>query len=189
LPLADATAELIYSNLMLQWCDRPEQLFAECARVLRPGGLLLFSSFGPESLAELRAAWMQADGHLHVSEFPDMPELASALTHAGFVEPVLDLDAVRRDYPDALSLMRELKQLGAHNAARERSRGLTGRARLAAMTQAYEQRRTPAGLPATFQLLYGAAFKGTSGPGSRDAETGTQGEFVVPLARVRRRSP
>jgi malonyl-CoA O-methyltransferase len=88
--------------------------------------------------------------------------------------------------------MRELKQLGAHNAASERSRGLTGRARLAAMTQAYERRRTPRGLPATFQLLYGAAFNGggdSAGGGSSKARgTGPQGEVVVPLERLRRRS-
>lgn len=188
LPLADGCADLIYSNLMLQWCDQPERLFAECARVLRVGGLLVFSSFGPESLAELRAAWAEADAEVHVSEFADMADLAGAMTRAGFVEPVLDLECVRRDYPDVLSLMRELKRLGAHNAASGRIRGLTGRTRLAAVTHAYERRRTSGGLPATFQLLFGAAFKG-----ARRAEVGggasaaaAPGEFVVPLERLRR---
>jgi malonyl-CoA O-methyltransferase len=189
LPLADGCADLIYSNLMLQWCDRPERLFAECARVLRAGGLLVFSSFGPESLAELRAAWAEADAGVHVSEFIDMPDVARAMMHAGFVEPVLDLECVRRHYPDALALMRELKRLGAHNAASGRIRGLTGRTRLAAMTQAYERCRTPEGLPASFQLLYGAAFKGARGAGDHDAPSAAAapGEFVVPLERLRRR--
>jgi len=189
LPLADACADLVYSNLMLQWSDQPERLFAECARVLRPGGLLVFASFGPESLAELREAWAQADATVHVSEFADMPELAGALMRSGFVEPVLDLERVHRDYPDALALMRELKQLGAHNAASERARGLTGRARLAAMTAAYERRRTPAGLPATFQLLYGVAFKGARSAPAEPAPPadGAAGEYVVPLERLRRR--
>lgn len=188
LPLADGCADLIYSNLMLQWCDRPERLFAECARVLRSGGLLVFSSFGPESLAELRAAWAEADARVHVSEFADMPDLASAMMQAGFVEPVLDLECVRRDYPDALALMRELKRLGAHNAASGRIRGLTGRTRLAAMTAAYERRRTSGGLPATFQLLYGAAFKDTRRAGAdRGPPAGAAAdEFVVPLERLRR---
>jgi malonyl-CoA O-methyltransferase len=188
LPLADGCADLIFSNLMLQWCDRPERLFAECARVLRTGGLLVFSSFGPESLVELREAWAEADARVHVSEFADMPDLAGAMMQAGFVEPVLDLEYVRRDYPDALALMRELKRLGAHNAASERVRGLTGRTRLAAMTQAYERRRTSSGLPATFQLLYGAAFKGACDTGAdRGPPAGAAaGEFVVPLERLRR---
>lgn len=188
LPLGDGSLDLIYCNLMLQWSDRPEQLFGECSRVLRAGGLLVFSSFGPQSLEELRGAWAEVDNGVHVSDFPDMPELAAALMHAGFVEPVLDLESVRRDYPDVLALMRELKQLGAHNAASARSRGLTGRARLAAMTQAYERRRTGGGLPATFQLLYGAAFKGTRGAaGERPPPAGASpGEFVVPLPRLRR---
>jgi malonyl-CoA O-methyltransferase len=189
LPLIDASVDLVYSNLMLQWCDRPEQVLAECSRVLRPGGLLVFSSFGPQSLQELRAAWAEADASVHVSEFPDMPEVAGALMHAGFVEPVLDLECVRRDYADALALMRELKQLGAHNAASERRRGLTGRARLAAMTAAYERRRTGGALPVTFELLYGAAFKGTRGaPEQHGASAGAAaGEFVVPVDRLRRR--
>jgi malonyl-CoA O-methyltransferase len=186
LPLADAGVDLIYSNLLLQWCDRPERIFAECARVLRDGGLLVFSSFGPDSLAELREAWAEADAGVHVSEFAAMPDLAGALTQAGFVEPVLDVECVRRDYPHALALMRELKQLGAHNAASERVRGLTGRARLAAMTQAYERRRTGGALPATFQLLYGAAFKSKRGAGPDQGPGATPGEFVVSLERLRR---
>lgn len=192
LPLAGGCADLVYSNLMLQWCDRPERVFAELARVLRPGGLLVFSSFGPESLAELRAAWSHADASAHVSEFPDMPELAEAMMRAGFVEPVLDVEPLRRNYPDAMALMRELKQLGAHNAASARPRGLTGRARLQAMTQSYERLRTPAGLPATFQLLYGAAFSGARGQGREAtpaAEAAAPGEFAVPLAQIRRRTP
>jgi len=196
LPLADACVDLIYSNLMLQWCDRPDQLFAECARVLRPGGLLVFSSFGPQSLAELRDAWEEADrsasvpagNQAHVSEFVDMAELASALMQSGFVEPVLDADSLLRHYPDALSLMRELKQLGAQNAASTRARGLTGRARLAALTAAYERRRQARGLPVTFQLIYGAAFKGMHAPehGHERVATLAAAEVTVPLARLRR---
>jgi malonyl-CoA O-methyltransferase len=188
LPLPDHSVDLIYSNLMVQWCDRPELLFTELSRVLIPGGLLLFSSFGPESLAELREAWTHADAATHVSEFPDMPALADALLHGGFVEPVLDVEPLRHHYPDALALMRELKRLGAHNAASERQRGLTGRARLRIMQGAYEQRRTAAGLPATFELLYAVAFNGTREPRGNAADHAA-GEFVVPLENLKRRRP
>ncbi len=187
LPLADASVGLIYSNLMIQWCDRPARLFAEAARVLTPGGLMVFSSLGPESLAELLEAWTHADAGTHVSEFPDMAGLGAALMQAGFVEPVLDVEPLQQHYPDALALMRELKRLGAHNATSERARGLTGRTRWRAMTAAYERHRTPGGLPASWQLLYAAAFNGPRDRerhGAREAS----GEFVVPLDSLRSRS-
>ncbi|MGH8207033.1 MAG: malonyl-ACP O-methyltransferase BioC [Steroidobacteraceae bacterium] len=188
LPLADQSVDLIYSSLMLQWSDRPDRLFVELARVLRPDGLLAFVSFGPDSLQELRDAWGEADRDMHVSEFPDMPQLGAALVHAGFVEPVMDVERHRRDYPDADALMRELKRIGAHNAAAARPRGLTGRARMGAMRSAYERLRTAGGLPATFQLLFGVAFRG------RAAVAGTHpglpdGEYAVPVAQLRRRDP
>jgi malonyl-CoA O-methyltransferase len=194
LPLADRSVDLIYSSLMLQWSDRPDRLFVELARVLRPGGLLAFASFGPDSLCELRDAWRQADRGVHVSEFPDMPQLGAALMHAGFIEPVLDAEQHRRDYPDVEALMRELKRIGAHNAAAARARGLTGRARMRSMREAYERSRTASGLPATFQLLFGVAFRGSgdSGRGSGHddgAAAGTlpRGEYAVPVSQLRRK--
>ncbi len=202
LPLADHGIELAYSNLMLQWCDRPERLFAELARVLAPGGLLLFSSLGPQALAELRAAWAAADSAVHVSEFPDMPQLGAALAAAGFVEPVLDVEPVRHHYADVRALAAELRALGAHNAASQRARGLTGRTRWRAMSEAYEQLRTARGLPATFELLFGAAFNGNGGmrstgagaargagpaQGAGPAHDGPPREVAVPIDSLRKR--
>ena len=106
LPFEDESFDLVFSNLMLQWLDPPDAALAEARRVLRPGGLLLLSSFGPETLQELRAAWQQADDGVHVNEFVDMHDLGSALQRAGFAEPVLDTDRYVRHYPDARALMR-----------------------------------------------------------------------------------
>jgi malonyl-CoA O-methyltransferase len=158
LPLASRSADLVYSNLMLQWCDQPQLVFRELARVLKPGGVLVFSSFGPDTLRELRLAWESVDHDLHVSQFPDMPQLGDAMMHAGLAEPVMDVEPHRLVYPDAYALMRELKRIGARNAASQRSRGLTGRDRLQRMIASYEQQRTAAGLPATFEVIFGAAF-------------------------------
>lgn len=182
LPLASLSVDLVYSNLMLQWCDDPARVFTEVRRVLRPGGLLLFSTFGADTLHELRDAWAQADEAApHVSAFADMPLLASALQHAGLCEPVMDRDLRQQPHHDVESLMRNLRTIGAGNAAADRRRTLTGRQRLAHMRASYERWRTPAGLPATWEVIYGAAFA----PAESSA---LQGEVQVPVAAIGRRS-
>jgi len=158
LPFDDASFDLVFSNLMLQWLQPPDAALREMRRVLKPGGLLLASSFGPETLQELRAAWRAADAGVHVNEFVDMHDLGSALHRAGFAEPVLDVDRHQHHYPDALALMRELQALGARNLNPQRARGLTGRRSLASMNAAYESLRRPAGLPATWQVVHAVAW-------------------------------
>ena len=185
LPLATRSLDLVYSNLMLQWCDRPELVFRELARVLKPGALLVFSSFGPDTLKELRVAWESVDHGIHVSQFPDMPQLGDALMHAGLIEPVMDVEPHRLLYPDVYALMRELQRIGARNAASQRSRGLTGRDRLQRMIAAYEQRRTAAGLPATFEVIFGAAF-GPAVEASGRGDAASPGGYAVPLAALGR---
>jgi malonyl-CoA O-methyltransferase len=181
LPLAARSADLIYCNLMLQWCDRLPDALTELARVLRPGGLLLFSSFASGTLEELRSAWAGIDARPHVHEFPNLTEVAEALMRAGFVDPVIDVERQKRHYPTVPALMRELKQIGAQNAARDRARGLGGRARFAAVCRTYEQLREPAGIPATWELLYGAAFAG-----DHANERRRSAEYTVPIASVGR---
>ena len=158
LPLRDASVDLVFSSLVLQWCGMLDDAFAEIARVLKPGGLLLFSSFGPDTLRELREAWATVDDAVHVNAFVDMHDLGSALQRAGFSEPVLDVDRHVRHYDDTMALMRELKAIGAHNVNTGRSRALTGRGALARMNRAYEALRRPLGLPATYEVVYGAAW-------------------------------
>jgi malonyl-CoA O-methyltransferase len=158
LPLADASVDLLYSNLMLQWCDDLDALFAEFRRVLKPRGLLTFSTFGPDTLKELRTAWASVDGHTHVHRFIDMHDIGDALVRAGLSEPVLDVEPFTLTYDDVLALMRDLKAIGAHNAAAGRAPGLTGRGRLSAMSAAYERYRNAGRLPATYEVVYGQAW-------------------------------
>jgi malonyl-CoA O-methyltransferase len=158
LPFADASFDLVYSNLMLQWVEPLDMALAQIARVLKPGGLLLASSFGPETLQELRSAWAQVSGAVHVNQFVDMHDFGSALQRAGLAEPVLDVDRHVVHYATVMDLMRELKHIGAHNADAARTRGLTGRRALQGMTQAYEQLRGPQGVPATWQVVYAVAW-------------------------------
>lgn len=185
LPFRDGAFDLVFSSLMLQWCDDLDAVFAELARVLKPGGLLLFSTFGPGTLAELRDAWAASDGQPnHVNHFFDAPTLGSALMHSGLSEPVLDVDRIVMHYPDAMTLMRELKAIGAHNVTHGRSRGLTGRQRLAAMLAAYEALRLDGKLPATYEVIHAVSW----GAHRRTPENaGFAGETVISPSAIRRR--
>jgi malonyl-CoA O-methyltransferase len=158
LPFADRSFDLIYSNAALQWSNDLEHSFGEFLRVLRPGGLLMFSTFGPDTLKELRAAWSAVDNNSHVSRFPDMHDVGDALVRSRFAEPVMDVDRMTLTYREVEGLMRDLKILGAHNVTTDRQRGLTGKGRMAAMRVAYEQFRIDGLLPASYEVVYGHAW-------------------------------
>jgi malonyl-CoA O-methyltransferase len=175
LPFEDRSFDLVFSNLMLQWLMPPDAALAEIRRVLRPGGLLLASSFGPDTLHELRAAWSAADAGVHVNDFIDMHDFGAALQRAGFAEPVLDVDRHLHHYADARALMRELKTIGAHNLDARRARGLTGRQAYARMLASYESLRQPRGLPATWQVVFAVAWAPVAQPGGHAAGFGSVG--------------
>ncbi|MEK6550362.1 MAG: malonyl-ACP O-methyltransferase BioC [Pseudomonadota bacterium] len=182
LPFADASVDLVISSLALQWC-RPDSVFAECRRVLRPGGLLLFSTFGPDTLQELRQAWSQVDDSAHVHGFADMHDLGDLLVHAGFAEPVLDVERLTLTYPSVRAALLDLKRIGAHNAMSGRRRGLTGKHRFAAFTANYEAMRREGRLPATYEVVYGQAWVPEQ-PSSRPRADGGVG---IPLSAIVRR--
>jgi malonyl-CoA O-methyltransferase len=179
LPLANASVDLIVSNLALQWCD-PVAATAELRRVLRPDGLLMFTTFGPDTLRELRAAWQSVDDTPHVHGFLDMHDLGDLLVRSGFVEPVLDVDRLTVTYEDAREVMRDLKALGAHNAALGRARGLTGKQRFARFIAAYEAQRRDGRIPATHEVVYGHAWAGEPKPAS------LSGTIAIPVEQLRR---
>jgi malonyl-CoA O-methyltransferase len=158
LPLRDASVDMVFSNLMLQWCNDPDTVLRECRRVLRPGGLLTFATLGPDTLIELRRAWAAADGHVHVNRFIDMHDLGDALVRSGLAEPVMDVERFTLTYADVRDLMRDLKTIGARNANSGRPRGLTGKGGLARMSAAYEEFRREGRLPATYEVVYGQAW-------------------------------
>ncbi len=183
LPLADASFDMICSNLMLHWCNDLNRVLCELRRALAPGGLLLMTTLGPNTLQELRASWDGVDSYVHVNGFADMHDVGDALLRAGFADPVVDMEMIRLTYPDARQLMRELKLLGAHNSTHGRARGLTSRGRLQRVLQAYERFRTAEGvLPATFEVIYAHAWAGQR---QLTNQTGCH-EVRVPLASVRR---
>jgi malonyl-CoA O-methyltransferase len=158
LPILPASMDLVWSNLALQWCNDLDAAFSEMHRVLRPEGLLMFSTFGPDTLMELRQATQNS--HTHVSRFIDMHDIGDALVRAGFSAPVMDVERFTLTYDDALGVMRDLKAIGASNATMGRPRGLEGRAFLNRISTNYEFFRLADGkLPATFEVVYGHAWK------------------------------
>jgi malonyl-CoA O-methyltransferase len=183
LPFEPASFDLVFTSLMLQWVQPLDLALTQIRRVLKPGGLLLASSFGPQTLQELRAAWSAADDGVHVNDFIDMHDFGGALQRAGFTEPVLDVDRHVRHYADAATLMREIKAIGAHNADAARRRGLMGRGAFARMHAAYETQRTGAGLPATWQVVYAVAWAPQDSP----ARPGQLGEVLIDVDQLRGR--
>ncbi|MDF9617177.1 malonyl-ACP O-methyltransferase BioC [Pseudomonas entomophila] len=159
LPLRDASVDLLFTSLAVQWCGQFASVLDEARRVLRPGGVLAFSSLCVGTLEELRASWQAVDGMVHVNRFRRFEDYQRLCGESGL--QLLDLE--RRPhvlhYPDVRSLTHELKALGAHNLNPGRPSGLTGRARMQGLLQAYEQFRQPQGLPATYQVVYGVLRK------------------------------
>lgn len=161
IPLASSSVDLVLSNLMLQWCDDLDAVFAEVARILKPGGLFMFTSLGPDTLKELRQAWVEVegeDGHLRMNEFVDMHDLGDALIRAGLGQPVMDIEHFTLTYTTPLAVIKDLKAIGATNAHKTRPQGLTGKNRFAAMLNAYETLRVQNKIPATYEVVHGHAW-------------------------------
>jgi malonyl-CoA O-methyltransferase len=160
---------MVWSSLAFQWAADLPRVFGECLRVLQPGGLLSFTTFGPDTLRELRHAFAGTDGGVHVNRFVDMHDIGDQLVYAGFADPVMDMEYFTLTYADVESLMRDLKAIGAHNVAAGRKRGLTGRHALEELRRHYEAFRQDGRLPATFEVVYGHAWKPLPrlGPGGR----------------------
>jgi malonyl-CoA O-methyltransferase len=159
LPLASNSVQMVCSNLAIQWLNEPDAAFREFHRVLAPDGLLMFSTFGPDTLMELRQAFAGADQRPHVNRFIDMHDLGDALAQAGFASPVMDMDKIVMTYDDMKLVMRDLKAIGAHNVAIGRARGLMGKGILAKAEAAYDALRRDGRLPATYEIVYGHAWK------------------------------
>ena len=186
LPVKDASVDLVFSNLMLQWCD-PVATFTEFRRVLNNDGLLMFSSFGPDTLKELRESWAAIDNRPHVIDFADMHDHGDTLLQLGFREPVMDVDRFTLTYSDVLGLLRDLHGIGSRNIMQDRRPGLMGRKALIKLEQAYRQFADhEERLPASYEVVYGHAWSGGRPPASGD-ENNTQTQQVsVDLLRTGR---
>jgi malonyl-CoA O-methyltransferase len=183
LAFKNASADLIFSNLMLHWCSDPDDAFQELARVLKPGGLLMFTSLGPDSLRELRSAWGTRDSNVHVHRFIDMHDVGDALMRAGFAEPVMDTERLTVTYANPDSFLRELKGSGSTNVAVGRPRGLrSGLAGRAARAH-LDALRKDAVVPITLEVVYGHAWAPVR-PSPRQTDPR---EVSIPIRQIGRR--
>ncbi|HEU4619087.1 MAG TPA: methyltransferase domain-containing protein [Gammaproteobacteria bacterium] len=183
LPLADGSVDLVFANMALPW-GRPDRVFAEAARVLTDGGLIAFSTLGPDSLEQVRRAWASVDDRIHVHGLFDMHDLGDLAIAAGLDEPVLDVDRLTLTYKDVESMIRDLRACGAINTAAGRRRTLTGRRRWAGFERALLADRRDGRFSVTIELILGQAF-GTGG--SRSQKSGSPHEAAVPISQIGRR--
>jgi malonyl-CoA O-methyltransferase len=159
MPFNYSCADLVWSNLMLQWCSDLNRAFAEAFRVLRRGGSFIFSTFGPDTLKELREAFRSADEYRHVNRFTEIHDIRDKLARNGFAAPTMDMERITLPYDEVIDVMRDLKAIGAHNVNQGRRRGLTGKTTWRKAINRYEMLRTGGKLPATFEVIYGYARK------------------------------
>lgn len=160
LPLAANSVNLLWSSLAMQWAGDLDATLKGFHRVLAPGGLLIFATFGPDTLKELRTAFSAIDDAPHVNRFVDLHDIGDMLVHAGFASPVMEMEMLTLTYADLKTLMRDLKGIGAHNAASSRKRGLLGKSAWAKLERAYDALRQEGRLPATYEVIYGHAWVG-----------------------------
>ncbi len=157
LPLLSRSTDLIWSNLLLHWLEDPLPALAEAHRVLDVGGLLMFSTLGPDTLKELRYAF--SDGYAHTQRFIDMHDLGDMLVGCGFADPVMDMEVVKLTYDSFDDLLHELQSAGSSCAMKARRHGLTGKAAWTKARATYETLRENGKLPASFEVVYGHAWK------------------------------
>ena len=158
LPFADASFDLWWSSLAIQWCDAAT-VFREAARVLRPNGTIAVSTLGPQTFSELRQAFAGVDPHRHTLHFCSPEAIGAALASAGFVAIDLRRETHTVHYPDLKTLLRAVKAIGAQNVGAGGRRAMMGRAAWQQLETAYERHRQPAGLPASYDVILAYARK------------------------------
>jgi len=173
LPLENQSVDLVFSNMMLPFCDDLNIVVKEVKRVLRPNGLFIFSSLGPDSFDELRESWSQVDEHARTHLFIDMHDVGDLLLHHGLLDPVVEAEPVMLTYSSVDNLLQEIKSAGMQNALTQRLKGLTTPRKLSAIKSAYRRHLTKdQKFPITIEFVYGHAWMPDLSGLSRQMESG-----------------
>jgi malonyl-CoA O-methyltransferase len=159
-PVPEGAAQMLWANMALHMSAQPQDLIAQWHRALSIDGFLMFSCLGPDTLRELRAVYRALGWPPPAHDFTDMHDWGDMLVHAGFAEPVMDMERITLTWETPQRLIQELRELGA-NLHPERFPALRGRGWHAGLEQ--ELARSLAGtdgrLALTFEIIYGHAFK------------------------------
>ena len=152
LPLADASLDLYWSSLAVQWCDLAKVL-QEARRVLRPAGQLAIASLGPDTFHELRQAFAEVDTFQHTLGFHTPAEITALAESAGLAAVDLQKSTEITHYPDFKTLLRAVKAIGANQIGDGKRSSLMPRSTFSRAEAAFEKLRTAAGLPLTYDVI------------------------------------
>lgn len=182
LPFEDDSVDLLFSNLALQWSENLQATFSEFARVLKPKGLIIFSTLGPDTLIELKMAWQKADQYTHVNQFIDMHIVGDELIKAGVADPVMDMEKLTFTYSTVADIFKDLKGIGAHNMNVGRHTGLMSKGKWQAMLAAYDDFKNDQGLfPATYETLFGHGWGRSSASTKSNSKAASNDVYKVSL--------
>lgn len=157
LPFLDKTVDQIISNLALQWCQNLTAVFKGFKRILKQDGQILFSTFGPDTLQELKTSWAEVDNYTHVNNFYSVDHLTIFLERAEFKDIQIEVKYYQSNYRTVIELMRELKGIGANNVLSGRNPNITSKAQMQKMVDAYEKQRKNDFIPATYEVIFVSA--------------------------------
>lgn len=158
LPLPADSMDMVISSLALQWTNDLDRVMREIYRVVKPGGLIMFATLGPDTLKELRASWAEVDENAHVNMFLDMHDIGDSMVRTGLSGPVMDVEHFTLTYETPMDVMRDLKSLGSSNHITDRQRNLQSRAGIRKVSAAYETYRQDGKIPATYEVVFGHAW-------------------------------
>lgn len=184
LPFKSNSFDVIFSNQVIHWAKDCVVLLKEVERVLKTGGVFVFSTLGPDTFLEMRAAWQGVDGYSHVNTFPDLHAVGDELLNAGFAEPVMDMERITVRYKTVRDLARDLKSQGVQHYSQTGRRGLMSPRVWQQFTQNYEQFRDEDSLlPLSYEVVYGQAW----GQAPKQS-TNAAGDVIVPISHLRRKN-
>jgi malonyl-CoA O-methyltransferase len=164
IPLEENSLDLVWSSSTLQWCNDLDLVFNQVKKILKPRGLFIFSTFGPNTLNELREITENLFNEKKTSTFIDMNNIGNLLMHSGFINPTLDVENLTVKYKEVEKLFKDIKSIGATNGNVSKNRGLSGRSFTKKIIDNYEAYRENNLLPASYEVIYGHAWNISKSP-------------------------